>query len=252
VLKEEKERKISFRGTIGKTNEVFPLMNWDKKKKIYTDGTFVYTSLENVYAVLLKNGRLRPLTKLEMDEFSDHGVRHLNVSNMREIYNLQHEQYDSDKSSSDDSSDEKHCEHEIDMKKKLNQREKNLKTKETSDGKNWNQGDVQWDKKYKLYTDDKFVFDGNKKVFGKLDVSVASLGNEHAKIVIPLDIADICMLNEAKVAMVDNFHFNKIDNHIRMSRIHYNFKVEQKSDCESSSSEAEVSEDDKGYPKDLS
>jgi len=163
VLKKEKERKFSFRSAIGETSTVSPCAEWDKKKKMYTDGAFVYTVLEKAYAVLLENGALRPLTKLEMDDLSDRGIQYLNASNMKEIYNLQRQQYDSDTSSSEDSSDEKHYGSEIDMEKKI------PKPKETSGGEKWNQGDVQWDEKCKLCAGDKFVFDGNKKVFGKLD-----------------------------------------------------------------------------------
>ncbi len=289
-----KKRKFSFRGTIGKEGfKVVPCMVWDNEKKIYTDGKFVYTSLEKVYATLSDNGTLRPLTISEINDLTDRDMQYLHVTSTREIDNIRHQQYDSDisseessySSSSEEDQEEdqhqcerilqggRHCEEMAkryirypdakvmwfcgtdnfgcftikmsDLKKQERiGKERATPKSESSDDEELNLGDVHWCSKYKLYTDGKFVYSGDKKVFGKLD--------GHLKEVDPLDVADIRVLKEAKIDTVKNFHSNKIDLHIIDSRKHKKRKLELKSvlklEEESSSSEA----DDDIYPEDLS
>jgi len=62
-------------------------------------------------------------------------------------------------------------------------------------------------------------------------------------------MADIRMLGEAKADIVDNFHSNKI---ITLGRAGCIIILLNKNPIESSSSEAETSEDDGVHPEDLS
>lgn len=214
----EKDTKFFFRGTSNITsNSVSPQMKWNEEKKIYTDGEFVYTSLEKVYARLLKNEKLRPLTNFETTVLANRGIQYIKVDNMKGIYALRDLQCSSDKSSSEDeeeSSESKDEDEEPDSEEeKIRQ--------------------VHWCPKYKLYTDGKFVYDGSKKVFGRL----CNKGSPYGDGVRPLDIADIRTLKEAEIRMVNNFHASKIAMHVQMSRECHEFEV--RSDPESSSSEAE-------------
>nr|QBK86021.1 MAG: hypothetical protein LCMAC101_06160 [Marseillevirus LCMAC101] len=100
----EKERKFFFKGSRNIKPSVSPIMKWDEDKKIYTDGEFVYTSLEKIYARLLLNEKLRPLTTSEVIGLKSRGIQCEKVS-MEYLLDIQKQQDDSEESSSEADSD---------------------------------------------------------------------------------------------------------------------------------------------------
>ncbi len=227
MIKRNNGTKNFSSNSVSRYNRDFPHMKWDEEKKIYTDGEFVYTSLEKVYARLLKNGKLRPLSDFETTVLSNRDIQHVKIDNMKDIYALRDVQY-RESSSKEDS-----------LSEMLSEEEDEEEPVFKAVGKNkWkyfhNMGQVRWCPKYKLYTDGKFVYSSSKKAFGKRRADSMDI-----MWVDPLDIADVRTLKEAKIEMVGNFHSNKISTHIKESRLSHEFEFEAKSGPESSSSEAE-------------
>lgn len=110
VRKVDSDSEVKWGGRPGENKNEFVShlqtsykMKWDKKKKIYTDGRFVYTSLEKVYGSLLKNGKIRPITRFEMLELTRRGIQFEHIADIRDIQNIKKQQYDPEKSSSEES-----------------------------------------------------------------------------------------------------------------------------------------------------
>ncbi len=298
----ETEEIFFFRGIKSiKTNRVIPHMKWVDKKNIYTDGEFVYTSLEKVYARLLQNGNLRPLTCFEMRDLKIRGIQYIRIKSIREIYALQKQQNDSEESSSEssesssseaeDSEDEEEhkCERiprgskipcgntagkclnypdskvmwfcgdknggcykvkSNELTRILRYKKETFSSEEEKDPSDAEKpeklGHAQWDSTYNLYTDGKFVYSGNKKIFGRL----CSCGGSLCGHVKPLDISDIRTLKEAKIETVDNYHVNKIPLHVKDSRKHHEFNFSFNSDQESSYLSLVEEEEGRVYPED--